>query len=63
MTSCPNVDPFPPGHCEVFDLKPSGKVASVELIKFRNFKDEPQHAAYDTVENLQTGTAWLLGLV
>ncbi|KAM5158327.1 asparagine synthetase [glutamine-hydrolyzing] [Mantella aurantiaca] len=56
MTSCPKVDPFPPGHCEVFDLKPSGKVASVELIKFRNFKEEPQHAAYDILGKLQGGT-------
>lgn len=55
MTSCPKVDPFPPGHCEVFDLKPSRKVASVELIKFRNFKDEPQHAAYDSLGKLQAG--------
>ncbi|XP_075067861.1 asparagine synthetase [glutamine-hydrolyzing] [Mixophyes fleayi] len=55
MTSCPKIDPFPPGHCEVFDLKLSGKVASVELVKFRNFKEEPLHAAYDTVGKLQAG--------
>ncbi|XP_073533424.1 asparagine synthetase [glutamine-hydrolyzing]-like [Phyllobates terribilis] len=55
MTSSPKIDPFPPGHCEVFDLKLSGKVASVELIKFRNFKDEPQHAEYDSLGKLQAG--------
>ncbi|KAG8538220.1 hypothetical protein GDO81_023085 [Engystomops pustulosus] len=56
MTSSPKIDPFPPGHCEVFDLKPSGKVASVELIKFHNFRDEPQHAAYDSLGKLPAGT-------
>ncbi|CAJ0964396.1 unnamed protein product [Ranitomeya imitator] len=55
MTSSPKIDPFPPGHCEVFDLKLSGKVASVELLKFRNFKDEPQHAEYDSLGKLQAG--------
>ncbi|XP_073438177.1 asparagine synthetase [glutamine-hydrolyzing]-like [Dendrobates tinctorius] len=55
MTSSPKIDPFPPGHCEVFDLKLSGKVAAVELIKFRNFKDEPQHAEYDSLGKLQAG--------
>ncbi|KAM4705837.1 asparagine synthetase [glutamine-hydrolyzing] [Rhinophrynus dorsalis] len=56
MTSSPQVDPFPPGHYEIFDMKPSGKVTSVELAKFRNFKDEPQHAAYDSLGKLQAGT-------
>ncbi|XP_040287155.1 asparagine synthetase [glutamine-hydrolyzing] [Bufo bufo] len=55
MISTLKIDPFPPGHCEVFDLKDSGKVASVELVKFRNFKDEPQHAAYDSLGKLQAG--------
>ncbi|MEE6466488.1 hypothetical protein FKM82_006969 [Ascaphus truei] len=55
MTSCPKVDPFPPGHCEVFHLQPNGKVASEELIKFHNGKDEPQHAAYDSLGQLQPG--------
>lgn len=55
MTSSPKIDPFPPGHYEVFDLKPSGKVASVELMKFRNFKDEPHHVVCDSVEKLQEG--------
>lgn len=55
MTSSPKIDPFPPGHYEVFDLKPSGKVASVELMKFRNFKDEPHHVVCDSLEKLQEG--------
>ncbi|XP_073438179.1 asparagine synthetase [glutamine-hydrolyzing]-like [Dendrobates tinctorius] len=54
-TSSSKIDPFPPGHCEVFDLKLSGKVASVELIKFHSFKDEPQHAEYDSLGKLQAG--------
>lgn len=55
MTSSPKIDPFPPGHYEVFDLKASGKVASVELMKFRNFKDEPHHVVCDSLEKLQEG--------
>ncbi|XP_034616399.1 asparagine synthetase [glutamine-hydrolyzing] [Trachemys scripta elegans] len=55
MSTCPKVEPFLPGHYEVLDLKPSGKVASVELVKFHSCKDEPLHAAYDTVENLPAG--------
>lgn len=57
MSSCPKVEPFLPGHYEVLDLKPSGKVASVELVKFHSCKDEPLHAAYDTVENLPAGNS------
>ncbi|KAK2536355.1 Asns [Columba guinea] len=52
---CPKVEPFLPGHYEVLDLKPSGKVASVELVKFHSYKDEPLHTAFDTVENLPSG--------
>ncbi|XP_069715773.1 asparagine synthetase [glutamine-hydrolyzing] [Phaenicophaeus curvirostris] len=52
---CPKVEPFLPGHYEVLDLKPSGKVASVELVKFHSYKDEPLHAACDTVEALPSG--------
>lgn len=40
----------------MLDLKPSGKVASVELVKFHSYKDEPLHAACDTVENLPSGS-------
>ncbi|NWY10044.1 ASNS synthetase, partial [Aphelocoma coerulescens] len=49
---CSKVEPFLPGHYEVLDLKPSGKVASVELVKFHSCKDEPLHVACDTVEAL-----------
>ncbi|NXQ99207.1 ASNS synthetase, partial [Sagittarius serpentarius] len=52
---CPKVEPFLPGHYEVLDLKPSGKVASVELVKFHSYKDEPLHVACDTVEILPSG--------
>lgn len=52
----PKVEPFLPGHYEVLDLKPSGKVASVEVVKFHSYKDEPLHAACDTVENLPSGS-------
>ncbi|XP_017931331.1 asparagine synthetase [glutamine-hydrolyzing] [Manacus vitellinus] len=52
---CSKVEPFLPGHYEVLDLKPSGKVASVELVKFHSCKDEPLHVACDTVEALPPG--------
>ncbi|XP_068862985.1 asparagine synthetase [glutamine-hydrolyzing] [Aphelocoma coerulescens] len=52
---CSKVEPFLPGHYEVLDLKPSGKVASVELVKFHSCKDEPLHVACDTVEALPSG--------
>ncbi|KAG8443098.1 hypothetical protein GDO86_011787 [Hymenochirus boettgeri] len=55
MTSCPAVVPFLPGHYEVFDLKLSGKVKSVILVKFHNFKDEPEHTAYDTIGKFVNG--------
>ncbi|XP_053323218.1 asparagine synthetase [glutamine-hydrolyzing] [Spea bombifrons] len=55
MTTCPKVDPFPPGHCEVFNLKPTGKVVPVELIKFHTFREEPNHAEYDSLGKLQSG--------
>ncbi|KAJ1101227.1 hypothetical protein NDU88_006299 [Pleurodeles waltl] len=55
MTPAPKVEPFPPGHYQVFDLKQNGKVVSTELVKFHTCKDEPLHAAYDTVKNLQSG--------
>uniref|UniRef100_A0A8D0L5F6 Asparagine synthetase [glutamine-hydrolyzing] n=1 Tax=Sphenodon punctatus TaxID=8508 RepID=A0A8D0L5F6_SPHPU len=55
VSSCPKVEPFLPGHYEVLDLKPNGKVASVEMVKFHSCKDEPLHATYDTVQNLPSG--------
>lgn len=53
---CSKVEPFLPGHYEVLDLKPSGKVASVEFVKFHSCKDEPLHAACDTMEALPSGS-------
>lgn len=49
------VEPFLPGHYEVLDLKPNGKVASVEMVKYHHCRDEPLHAFYDTVEKLFPG--------
>lgn len=53
------VEPFLPGHYEVLDLKPNGKVASVEMVKYHHCTDEPLHAIYDTVEKLFPGD-WCL---
>lgn len=47
--------PFPPGHCEVFDLKPSGKVVSVQMEEFHHCTQEPAHAAYDSAPPLSPG--------
>ncbi|KAG8139018.1 putative Asparagine synthetase protein [Naja naja] len=55
MSSALKVEPFLPGHYEVLDLKLSGKVASVEVVKFHSPKEEPLHAAYSTVQNLPSG--------
>lgn len=49
------VEPFLPGHYEVLDLKPNGKVASVEMVKYHHCTDEPLHALYDSVEKLFPG--------
>ncbi|XP_060013055.1 asparagine synthetase [glutamine-hydrolyzing] isoform X2 [Lagenorhynchus albirostris] len=55
MTPFLKVEPFLPGHYEVLDLKPNGKVASVEMVKYHNCRDEPLHALYDSVEKLFPG--------
>uniref|UniRef100_A0A6I8PDN6 Glutamine-dependent asparagine synthetase n=1 Tax=Ornithorhynchus anatinus TaxID=9258 RepID=A0A6I8PDN6_ORNAN len=39
----PRVDPFPPGHYEVLDLKPSGKVVTVETVKYHSSRHQPLH--------------------
>ncbi|KAM7099065.1 LOW QUALITY PROTEIN: asparagine synthetase [glutamine-hydrolyzing]-like [Molossus nigricans] len=49
------VEPFLPGHYEVLDLKPNGKVASVEMVKYHHCTDEPLHALYDNVGKLFPG--------
>ncbi|NIG58199.1 asparagine synthetase [Pontoporia blainvillei] len=43
------------GHCEVLDLKPNGKVASVEMVKYHRCRDEPLHALCDSMEKLFPG--------
>ncbi|KAF4019949.1 hypothetical protein G4228_011757 [Cervus hanglu yarkandensis] len=55
MTPFLKVEPFFPGHYEVLDLKPNGKVASVEMVKYHHCRDEPLHALYDSVEKLFPG--------
>ncbi|KAG2465075.1 ASNS synthetase, partial [Polypterus senegalus] len=55
MATSPEIIPFPPGHYEVFDMKANGKVASMELVKFHNCKDEPLHMEYDSLGKLPTG--------
>uniref|UniRef100_A0A8C2QS95 Asparagine synthetase [glutamine-hydrolyzing] n=1 Tax=Capra hircus TaxID=9925 RepID=A0A8C2QS95_CAPHI len=55
MTPFLKVEPFSPGHYEVLDLKPNGKVASVEMVKYHHCRDEPLHALYDSVEKLFPG--------
>lgn len=49
------VVPFPPGHFEVFNLKPSGKVESIQLDRFHSCVHEPAHALHDNVEKLPSG--------
>lgn len=49
------MEPFLPGHYEVLDLKPNGKVASVEMVKYHHCRDEPLHVLYDSVEKLFPG--------
>uniref|UniRef100_A0A2R9CFP6 Glutamine amidotransferase type-2 domain-containing protein n=1 Tax=Pan paniscus TaxID=9597 RepID=A0A2R9CFP6_PANPA len=49
------VEPFLPGHYEVFDLKPNGQVASVVMVKYHHCRDEPPHALYYNVEKLFPG--------
>ncbi|XP_068188986.1 asparagine synthetase [glutamine-hydrolyzing]-like [Antennarius striatus] len=44
-----------PGHFETFELKPTGKVQSIEMKQFHCCTKEPAHAIYDTVERLPTG--------
>ncbi|XP_003969193.2 asparagine synthetase [glutamine-hydrolyzing] [Takifugu rubripes] len=50
-----SVAPFPPGHVEVFDLKPDGKVESIQMEAFHLCTQEPAHAAYDSVPALPSG--------
>lgn len=52
-----SIVPFPPGHIQVFDLKPNGKVESIQMEAFHLCTQEPAHAAYDGVPALPSGTA------
>ncbi|XP_028255124.1 asparagine synthetase [glutamine-hydrolyzing] [Parambassis ranga] len=54
MASPANIFPFLPGHIEVFDLKPNGKVQSIQMEQFHCCTQEPAHAIYDTVERVPT---------
>ncbi|XP_061111460.1 asparagine synthetase [glutamine-hydrolyzing]-like [Conger conger] len=55
MASPPEIAPFPPGHFEVFTLKSSGKVESVQLKRFHSCTDEPKHAVHDSFRGLLSG--------
>ncbi|KAL2080531.1 hypothetical protein ACEWY4_024324 [Coilia grayii] len=55
MSSPVKVEAFPPGHFEVFNLKSSGKVESVQLDRFHSCVDEPCHALYDSLGKLPSG--------
>ncbi|CAG5892062.1 unnamed protein product [Menidia menidia] len=52
MATKAQIEPFLPGHFEVFDLQPSGKVKSVQLAPFHCCTQEPAHAVYDPAERL-----------
>ncbi|KAL7829988.1 hypothetical protein SRHO_G00311150 [Serrasalmus rhombeus] len=57
MSEPVKITPFLPGHFEVFDLKPSGKVKSIKLDRFHSCTDEPLHAPYDNAGELGKGFA------
>uniref|UniRef100_A0A3Q1H5K7 Asparagine synthetase [glutamine-hydrolyzing] n=1 Tax=Acanthochromis polyacanthus TaxID=80966 RepID=A0A3Q1H5K7_9TELE len=54
MNTPANIVPFLPGHFEVFDLNPNGKVQSLQMEQFHCCTKEPAHAICDTVERLTT---------
>ncbi|XP_061597150.1 asparagine synthetase [glutamine-hydrolyzing] [Cololabis saira] len=58
MEKAASIEPFLPGHFEVFDLKPNGKVRSLQMEQFHSCTQEPAHAMYDRVNGeckLSTG--------
>uniref|UniRef100_A0AAR2JHB3 Asparagine synthetase [glutamine-hydrolyzing] n=2 Tax=Pygocentrus nattereri TaxID=42514 RepID=A0AAR2JHB3_PYGNA len=57
MSEPVKITPFPPGHFEIFDLQPNGKVKSVKMDRFHCCTDEPKHAVYDSAEALGKGFA------
>lgn len=60
MNTSASIVPFLPGHIEVFDLKPTGKVQSVQFEQFHCCTQEPAHAIYDTVDKLPSGKTGLI---
>ncbi|KAM9306173.1 asparagine synthetase [glutamine-hydrolyzing] isoform 1-T3 [Pholidichthys leucotaenia] len=56
MTTPANIVPFLPGYFEVFDLKPNGKVESIQMEQFHCCTQEPSHAMYDSVEMVPTSS-------
>uniref|UniRef100_A0A3P9KZA7 Asparagine synthetase [glutamine-hydrolyzing] n=1 Tax=Oryzias latipes TaxID=8090 RepID=A0A3P9KZA7_ORYLA len=50
-----SIEPFLPGHIEVFDLKLSGKVQSLQMEPFHCCTQEPTHALYDPLQTLPAG--------
>uniref|UniRef100_A0A672KY86 Asparagine synthetase [glutamine-hydrolyzing] n=1 Tax=Sinocyclocheilus grahami TaxID=75366 RepID=A0A672KY86_SINGR len=55
MSTPAKITAFLPGHFEVFDLKLTGKVESVQMDRFHCCTEEPKHAAYNILEGLGTG--------
>ncbi|XP_052389206.1 asparagine synthetase [glutamine-hydrolyzing]-like [Carassius gibelio] len=55
MSTPAKITAFLPGHFEVFDLKLTGKVQSVQMDCFHCCTEEPKHAAYNKLESLGTG--------
>ncbi|XP_056110229.1 asparagine synthetase [glutamine-hydrolyzing]-like [Rhinichthys klamathensis goyatoka] len=54
MSTPAEITPFPPGHFEMFDLKPTGKVKSLQMDRFHCCTDEPKHASYNNLQGLGT---------
>lgn len=55
MATPASITPFLPGHFETFDLRPNGKVESVQMEQFHCCTEEPAHAACDSLERPLTG--------
>lgn len=55
MSTEVKIEPFLPGHIEVFDLKLSGKVQSVQMEPFHCCTQEPAHALHDPLQTLAAG--------
>ncbi|XP_073678477.1 asparagine synthetase [glutamine-hydrolyzing]-like [Garra rufa] len=55
MSTPAKITPFPPGHFEVFDLKLTGKVQSLQMDRFHCCTEELKHASFNNLEGLGTG--------